>query len=143
MYYSKYGVLQQKVDDLEMTVLSVLLNHPELMKETILKDEDFVKYKKMWYFMKTFYQKFGTFDLPLMFNMIGNKHHLMEMVMAMLDVEYTSGNFKKYEEQLISLRNQNKQEKWMRDRIFYYANELINENISIDKFKAKIDDITK
>ena len=143
MIYNKYDILPQRIDDLEITILSLLLSYPDKMKEIKLKDEHFIKHKNMWYFMKTFYQKFGTFDLPLMFSCTSNKNHLMEMIIEMLDIEFNSENFNLYQDRLIELREQQTNEKKVRDKIFFYSNQLINENITLTEFKEQVEQLYK
>ena len=51
--------------DLEISILSCLLQKPELMEDTILEDKYFTKHKKIWLFMKAFYKRFNNFDITL------------------------------------------------------------------------------
>ena len=56
-----------KYNDLEMSILSCLLLKPELLMESlIIEDKHFIKHKKLWVFMKEFYNKFHNFDITLM-----------------------------------------------------------------------------
>ena len=62
-----------KYNDLEISLLSCILIKPELMEEVVLDDKYFVKTKRIWLFMKSFYKKFGTFDLTLMCSVVKEK----------------------------------------------------------------------
>ena len=44
-----------KYNDLELSILSCLLQRPELMKNVILEDKHFKKHLNIWIFMKSVY----------------------------------------------------------------------------------------
>ena len=58
--------------DLEINILSCILQRPQLMEKSILEDKHFIKHKKLWLFMKAVYKKFGTFDFVIMYKIIKN-----------------------------------------------------------------------
>lgn len=125
--------------DLEISILSCILQKPDLMKETRLEDKYFVKHKKLWLFMKAFYQKFGTIDLTLMYQIIRNKYQYMEYLTWMIEVEPSVSKFKMYEDELIKLYEQKKKEKEIINEIFKMANDLLIGNIGLESFKNKFE----
>ena len=44
-----------RYNDLELSILSCIVQKPELMEQVILDDKYFVKHKKIWLFLKSFY----------------------------------------------------------------------------------------
>lgn len=124
--------------DLELNILSCLLQKPELMKQLKLEDKHFKKYQKIWQFMKSFYIKFGTFDIVLMANLCKEKFELIKYIKYLLDVEPSPSNFNLYQEQLISLYNQKKEEKEVIKYIYSLTNDLYIGNINLEDFLLKI-----
>ena len=128
----------QQYFDLEINVLSCLLIKPELMKEIKLEDKHFIKHKQLWQFMKAFYNKFGNFDLVLMFNVAKEKYQIVQYMTWLAEVEPSVHNFSYYQEQLINLYEQKKQEKTAINHIYSLANDLYVGNIDLDKFITTI-----
>lgn len=127
--------------DLEINVLSCLIQKPTLMKILILEDKHFIKHQKLWQFMKAFYNKFETFDLILMFNVCKNKYEIIQYIEWLTKVEPAISNFDKYQKQLIELYNQKQDERDKIKRIYELANDLYVGRLEIDIFKNKINDI--
>ena len=132
-----------KYIDLEVSILSCLLQRPQLMENTILEDKYFVKHKKIWSFMKAFYKKFGNFDLKLMMSISKNKNMVVEYICWLAEQEPAPSLFKEYEKQLIDLYNETKKEKWIIEKIYDLSNELYVRNIKLDEFQNKIKEIYK
>ena len=132
-----------KYIDLEVSILSCLLQRPQLMENTILEDKYFVKHKKIWSFMKAFYKKFGNFDLTLMMSISKNKNITIEYICWLVEQEPAPSLFKEYEKQLIDLYNETKKEKWIIEKIYDLSNELYVRNIKLDEFQNKIKEIYK
>jgi hypothetical protein len=127
--------------DLEISILSCLLQKPKLMENTILEDKYFIKHKKIWSFMKAFYKKFGNFDLTLMMSISKNKNITIEYICWLIEQEPAPSLFKEYEKQLIDLYNETKKEKWIIEKIYDLSNELYVRNIKVDEFQNKIKEI--
>ena len=127
--------------NLEMSILSCLLLKPELMQQTKLKDEHFKKHKRLFKFMKAFYEKFGNFDLNLMYSVTKNKYQLLMYIEMLLKVEPIPEHIKFYEEELINLYNQNEKDVWITDKIYDVAMGLWTRNITTEDFKMRIDEI--
>ena len=127
--------------DLEISILSCLLQRPELMEDTILKDMYFVKHKKIWLFMKAFYKRFKNFDITLMMSISKNKYRMSEYICWLIDQEPAPSLFKQYEKQLIDLYNEKQKEKWIIEKAYELANDLYVRNIKIEEYIDKIKEI--
>lgn len=130
-----------KYNDLELSILSCLLQKPTLMNELILEDKHFIKYQRLWQFMKSFYKKFKTFDITLMFSVCKNRYQLMSFMMTLIEAEPLVSLFNTYQKQLIDLHEENKKEKAMINVIYKLANDLYVRNITLDEFKNEINKI--
>ena len=124
--------------DLEISILSCLLRKPELMENTILEDKYFIKHKKIWLFMKAFYNKFKNFDITLMMSISKNKYRMSEYICWLVEQEPVVNNFKQYEKQLIDLYNESKKDKWIIEKVYELSNDLYVRNITTKDFKNKI-----
>ena len=129
--------------DLEISILSCLLQKPELMENTILEDKYFVKHKKIWLFMKAFYNKFKNFDITLMLSISKNKYRMSEYICWLVEQEPAPSLFKQYEKQLIDLYNETKKDKWIIEKVYELANDLYVRNIKTNEYIEKINDIYK
>lgn len=132
-----------KYNDLELSILSCVLQKPELMDKIILEDKHFIKHRKIWNFMKAFYKKFKTFDLTLMVAISKNKIRTIEYMAWIMEKEPAPSLFYLYQEQLIKMYNQNKKDKWIINKIFDCANELYVGVIELEEFEKTIKKIYK
>ena len=132
---------QYKIDNLEFSILSCLLIKPELMEKIILEDRHFKKTQRIWQFMKSFYKKFKTFDVNLMYSVCKNKWQLIEYISLLLDFEPTANEFDKYQQQLIELYEEQEKDKYIIEKVYKLANELIVRSISTNDFKKEIDNV--
>ena len=128
-----------KYNDLELAVLSCLLQKNELMKQVILEDKHFKKHLKIWLFMKSFYNKFGNFDLTMMMSISKNKYRLIEYIIWLLEKEPAPSLFNDYQKQLIELYEKEEKEKVIVEKIFGLANDLYVGNVALDSFKNEIE----
>ena len=124
-----------KYNDLELSILSCVLQKPELMEKIMLEDKHFVKHRKIWNFMKAFYKKFKTFDLTLMVAVSKNQIRTIEYMAWIMEKEPAPSLFYEYQEQLIKMYNQKKKEKWVINKIFELANELYVGTIELEEFE--------
>ena len=127
--------------DLEISILSCLLQRPELMEDTILEDKYFIKHKKIWLFMKAFYNKFKNFDITLMLSISKNKYRMSEYICWLVEQEPAPSLFKQYEKQLIDLYNEAKKDKWIIEKVYELSNDLYVRNIKVDEYINKIKQI--
>lgn len=121
--------------DLEINILSCLMLKPILMKKLKLEDKYFKKHQRLWQFMKSFYKKFETFDVVLMYQICKDKFQISKYLEMLVQVDPIISNFNKYQDELIKLYNQNKKEKWISEKVYELANELYVGNISIGNFE--------
>lgn len=120
--------------DLEINILSCLLQKPKLMKELILEDKHFIKHQRIWQFMKFFYSKFETFDVVLMFNVCKDRFQLIRYLEWLVDVDPLVNNFRRYQEQLIYLYEQNENDKAKVKLIYELANDLYVGKIDLKEY---------
>lgn len=133
----------EKYYDLEINILSCLLQKPELMQKVILEDKHFVKNQRLWKFMKAFYKKFNTFDIPLMYSVCKDKFKLVMYVEWLVDVIPAPSLFDKYQKQLIELYEQTKKEKYIKEKLFELANDLYVGNVELKNYIENINEIFK
>ena len=129
--------------DLEINILSCLLNKPELMEQVILEDKHFIKHKKIWLFMKAFYQRFNNFDFTLMLSISKNKFRTMEYIEWLLEQNCNIPMFNEYQKQLIDLYEENQRERYLIDKIYALANDLWVKDINSSEFLIQLNDIYK
>ena len=139
MYYNIYNILERKLDNLEKTILSCLLNNSKLMESPRLTDDLFQNQQKVWQFMKAVYKKFGCFDLNLMYNNVRNKYNYIGMITELMDIEPVPSNIEYYIDELIRMKNEDEMERHRANAIFSLAHDLIQRNITSKEFKEKVD----
>ena len=127
-----------KYNDLETSILSILLQKPNLMNNLIIDEKYFIKNKKIWLFMKSFYKRFGNFDLNLMYSVCQNKYHLMSYIEQLVLVEPCVSLFEDYQKQLMKEYDELKKDKWIREKIYELANDYYMMNLSLNEFKKEI-----
>ena len=130
-----------KYNDLELSVLFCLLQRPELMKNVLLEDKDIKKHLNIWIFMKSVYEKFGTFDMTIIINITKNRHQMCEYIMWLYDKEPAPSLFEMYQKQLIDEFEKSEKDKYIINNIYILANDLFVGNISTETFKEKCDEI--
>lgn len=126
-----------KYNDLELSILSCLLQKPELMKENKLEDKYFIKHKKIWYFMKAFYKKFKNFDITLMMAVSKNKFRMIEYITWLIEQEPTTSLFNEYVEELKQEYYELKKNKYIREKIYELSCDLMVNNITPSDFLKK------
>lgn len=130
-------------DDLELAILSCVLQKPSLMENTILKDKYFIKHKKIWMFLKAFYKRFKCFDLTLMYSISKNKYRVVEYIVWLIEQEATPSAFKQYEEELVNKFYEKKKDKYISENIYQLAMDLICRNISLEDFESELEKVYK
>ena len=130
-----------KYKDLEISILSCLIQKPELMEKVILQDDDFKYHKRLWIFLKQVYKRFGCFDIMLMYSVVRNKYKYIEYLIQLLEVEPVPSRFEIYQKQLLDLKHESQKEKWIIDKIYEKSNELLTRNITIKEYRQEIDTI--
>jgi hypothetical protein len=107
----------------------------------MLEDKHFRKTQRMWQFMKSFYKKFKTFDINLMYSVCKDKWQIVEYISLLLEFEPTASAFDKYQKQLIELYEEQEKDKWIIEKVYGLANELLVRNISTGDFKKEVEKI--
>lgn len=139
--FAKKEVKMDKYYDLEGAILSCLLLKHENMNKLKLEDKHFVKYKKIWAFMKEFYSKFHNFDIVLMHSVTNNKYQIVESIRLLLEKEPSVSMFDEYQKQLLDLYNELKSDKYQIEQIFELANKLYVRQITVDEFYQKCHEV--
>lgn len=65
--------MNKEYAEMELNVLTCLILEPELMSKMFLDEKYFITYKRLWKYMKSFYEKYKTFDIGLMCSLCGAK----------------------------------------------------------------------
>lgn len=127
-----------KYNDLELSILSCLIQKPELMDKLILEEKHFKKHKRIFKFMESFYEKFKTLDITLMCSICKDKYKMVDYLVLIMDYEPITFLFDEYQKMLIDLYNESEKEKWTIERIYDLSNDLYVRKISVEEFKVKL-----
>ena len=130
-----------KYTNLEISILSCLIQKPELMEKINIDDKYFIKHQKIWKFMKSFYKKYKNFDFHLMMAISDNKYRMGQYIEWLVIQEPIPEHIFKYIDLLKEQYEENKKEKWIIDKIFTLSNDLYMRNITIEEFKNKTNKI--
>lgn len=133
--------MKDKYYNLEASILSCLLQKPELMEKVVLEDKCFINYNKLWKFMKTFYEKFHNFDIVLMCSMTKPQYKFIMYIKDLINIEPIPEHFEIYQKTLIELFEEGKKEKWLIEKIYDLANELLVRKINTNEFREKVEEI--
>lgn len=127
-----------KYSDLELDILSCLIQRPELMLNLKLEDKHFAKFKRLWLFMKSFYKRFGDFDLVLMVSSSQDRYRMGNYIEMLVDREPAPSNFEKYQNRLLELYAEKKKDLFFKERTYKLATDLYLGNINKQEFKEKL-----
>lgn len=128
---------------IEECVLSSLILRPELMEGLDLDDKYFVKFRRLWIFMKTFYEKFKCFDIEIMKSVCTNQSSLVRYVSKVMESDARYVRFDLYVTRLKEMFEEDKNEVAKIEVIYKLANQLYNRNLKLKDFVEKINTITK
>ena len=129
--------------NLEKAVLSCLLDEPKLMEGLEIDDKYFIKYKRLWTFMKAFYKKFQNFDTELMSTVCTNKEMMIHYVVSVKCSGACYVSFEKYIKRLKEMYEEKKEEQAIIEMIYKLSTDLFVRNIKLDEFKEKLNLILK
>lgn len=136
-YLSDYGM--------EFYILSCIVISPELINNVFLEDKFFVEHKRLWIFMKAFYEKFKTFDTKLMRTVCKDKFQMSNYIQMMADCgpihKPTVEEFNKYQERLKEMYYESKKDVWIIEKIYELSNRLYARSITLEEFKSGLNDI--
>ena len=124
--------------DLELNIMSCLLQRHELMKECVLEDKYFKKYQKLWKFMRIFYSKYKCFDMVLMVSVAKDRYNLIEYLSWLVQMEPAPSRFKTYQQRLIEMYNEANNEQVKINAIYELASELSIHKITLTDFELKV-----
>ena len=130
-----------KYDDLELSILGCFLQKPKLLEITKLEDKHFKKHYKIFIFFKSVYKKFGSLDLNIMYSISKNKYRIVEYIVWISEYFGFPSLYETYEKQLIELYEEDKKDKWIIEKVYELANDLLTRNIEVKDFKNKVDEI--
>lgn len=127
--------------DLELLIMSSLVFYPELYDELIVDENYFIKHKRLFNYLMSFYKKFGTFDIQIMIKICKDKWHIRNYLEMLVEYEPIKYNFKKYQELLIELYNEGKKNKWIIEQIDKLTNDLYMRNVKVGDYRDKVNQI--
>lgn len=133
--------MKEKQKNMELNIMCCVLMRPELMEQIEIEDREFTNFKRLWRFLKTFYNKFETFDIELMASVCNDKYQIIEYVQMILERQATTVNFKKYQKALLDLNHKKKLEDFFTDKAYEYVFELGTSTITSDEFIEKINEL--
>lgn len=128
----------KKYEDLELAIISCFLKKPELIEKTILTEDNFKNHVRLFKFLKTFYKKFGCFDIVLMVQASKDKYKMVELYTNLIDYDVFTFNFEKYQAELLELQKQDEEEQKIINNIYDLANDLYIGLISLEQFKEEL-----
>lgn len=127
--------------NLEICIMSCLLLEPDLMKKIRVEDKHFKKHLGMWKFMKSFYNKFGNFDVNLMYSVCKDKWHIVNYIELLLLEDGLPIHFEQYQDRLIEQYEESKKDDYIIDKIYDLNMDLIARNVKVGDYKQKINEI--
>ena len=111
----------EKYNDLEIAIMSCIIQRPELLENLKLEEKHFIKHQMLWNFLMAFYEKFKTFDFVLMYSVASNKYQLVEYLKQIAETEPAPSLFDKYQDRLIELYEEQKQDSYIRKEIYKHS----------------------
>lgn len=135
-----YEITNRKytIGNLEETILSCLLQKPELMENLTVNESHFIYNKAIFIFIKNFYDMYKTLDITLMVSKCANKYKLMERLQILVLLEPIPKNIAFYETELIRSLEEKKEEKENIIKIYNIANKLYLRDIDIEQFVEQV-----
>lgn len=92
--------------------------------------------------MKEVYNSRGTLDLALLDDYVNKKTNGLSILIDIVSNTFViPSNFRLYENELIKIYNQDKKEKYLREKIYEEATKLYLGNISSKLFYKKIQEL--
>lgn len=128
-------------NDLEICIMSCLLIQPDLMEKIRFEDKHIQKHQGMWKFMKSFYKKFGSFDINLMHSVCKDKWHVINYIELLACQDGMPCYFEQYQDRLIEKYEESKKDDYIIDKIYDLNMDLIARNVKVSEYKQKINEI--
>lgn len=130
-----------KYNDLELSILGCFLQKPELLETTKLEDKHFKKHYKIFIFFKSVYKKFCSLDINIMYSISKNKYRIIEYIVWISQYYGFPSLYETYEKQLIELYEEDKKDKYIIEKVYELANDLLARNIEVKDFKNEVNKI--
>lgn len=130
-----------KYNDLELSILGCFLEKPKLLETTKLENKHFKKHYKIFIFFKAVYKKFGSLDLNIMYSISKNKYRIVEYIVWISEYFGFPSLYETYEKQLIELYEEDKKDKYIIEKVYELANDLLARNIEVEDFRCIVDKI--
>lgn len=127
--------------EVELSLLSCFWLNPKLLKETKLEEKHFIHYKRLFVLFQSFYKKFGNLNIESVCNVVKDQYKLMRYVKDVIEKEPLPNRFEMYQDLLIELYNESKEEKYLREKTYSLATDLYMKNITSKEFKERIDNL--
>lgn len=133
--------MNKQYAELERQILSCVLQRPELMEKVKLEDKYFIQYKNLWKLLKAFYGRFKCLDIVMISSMVKPQYKFAMYMEDLLMIEPNPNRLEEYQNLLLELCEEEKQEKEKINKIYDLANDLIVRKMTTQEFKDKINKI--
>lgn len=135
--------MKEKAKNMELNIMCCLLLKPTLMEQLIIEDSEFKNYKRLWKFLKAFYNRFKNFDIELMVSVCNDKYQILEYAEMIMERQATTAHFEDYQHRLLELNRKQKYESFFSEKIYEYLFELDTEQINTEEFVKKTNELYK
>ena len=78
-----------------------------------------------------------------MYSISKNKYRMVEYIVWLIEQEATPSAFRQYEEELVNKFYEKKKDKYISEKIYELAMDLICRNISLEDFKSELEKVYK
>lgn len=127
--------------EIELSLLSCFWLNPKLLEKTKLEEKHFIHYKRLFVLFQSFYKKFGNLNIELVCNVVKDQYKLMRYIKDIVEKEPLPNRFDMYQDLLLELYNESKEEKYLREKTYALATDLYMKNITSKEFKERIDNL--
>ena len=124
----------EQYEEIEKAVLNCFIMKPELLKSTKLTTKHFKKFNNFFNFMKSFYERTGSFDISLMKTACKNPSLAIDYIAEIIDTTSILGHFEDYEKRLLKLFT----EYYGVEEIHKLEQRLYSREIDLGEFKTEI-----
>lgn len=133
----------RKIANWEESILSCILQKPELINEMKVTPDDFHQYPRMLKYFINFYKTFGMLDMVLMVNKLASKQRkaLVGIFDTLIDFEPSTSAFLYYQDGLLQYNKEKAEEialKKRRDIIRKLIVKFVEDEIDLEEFKRGV-----
>lgn len=133
--------MKETYTEIEKSILSCVLQKPELINKVTLEDKYFINYNRLWKAMKAFYKQYDDLDIVLMGSLFKPQYKFMIYMQELIEIEPIPERITQYQEMLMKLCDEDKTRRIRINRIYDMANELVVGGITIEEFAKKVNEI--